>query len=961
MYSKARQTGRKITGIFLSIATAAAAFTGLGAIGNKPLSLTVNASADYGLMDNCQDGVILHAWEWSFNNIRENMANIAAAGYTSVQTSVIQQAKESTKGKTNENWWVYYQPANFTIDDTGNSALGTKAEFKAMCDEAHKYGIHVIVDVVSNHLGNQTKYNISNAVPSDIKDDSNCWHSEGFTEINYDSRYSITHGSMGGLPDLNTENSKIQNYVINYLKECIDCGADGFRFDAAKHISVPSEGSQYTFWSSVIPAAKSYYAANGTYDSLYCYGEILGSTGGPAISGYTAYMSVTDDSTGKGIRNSISNGNAGGAATSYYDKQAGAENSVLWAESHDTYSNTGKETTNVSESIINKTWAMVGSRNKATALYFARTNGYRGGNIGEIYSTQCFNKEVVEVNKFHNYFNGQSEYLAYSGSIAYNERGTSGVVLVNVSGNSTSVNVKANRIADGTYTDQVSGNEFKVSGGYIKGKIGSTGIAVVYNKPALTGSVSASPASGSSFTDSLTVTLKESGTENARYYTSEGVSGTYTSGQKITIGSSAVTGASITVTLTATNSEGKIITEEYDYYKRDPEQSVCVYFDNSAYKWSKVYAYIYDESVSPTIKNAEWPGSLMTYNSQTKLYEIAVPDNLVNGNVIFTESSSATTNRYPANMEKGMQLSGSSMIFGANHSWKTAGQSSDAFINTSSVSDTKMAYGKNVTVSCGSSGGQGSVKYAVYYKKSAESNWTLKQNYSENTSVTFKPACAAVYDVCVKAKDGENTVAKKYMQVIVTANTNSDLSNTSSLSAKSVPLGEKVTVSCSSTGLSDETKYAVFYKQATDAAWKTVQSYSTKTSVEFKPLTATVYNVCIKAKDNTTGTVSKVYLNLTVTASSNSTLSNTSSLSSTKVEKGGSITVTCAGTGGSGTKQYAVFCKKSTDSTYTTKQGYKTNSTVKLTFTEKGTYNICVKVKDSTGAVAKKYFTINCT
>ena len=163
-----------------------------------------SVAASYGLMKTPQEGVILHAWQWSFNNIKANMKKIAEAGYTSVQTSVIQQAKEGTKGKTNEVWWVYYQPANFTIDNTGNSALGTKAEFASMCEEAHKYGIHVIVDVVANHLGNNRGYDKASIIPSDIRDDNNCWHDLWNKEINYGDRYSITHGSMGGLPDLNS-------------------------------------------------------------------------------------------------------------------------------------------------------------------------------------------------------------------------------------------------------------------------------------------------------------------------------------------------------------------------------------------------------------------------------------------------------------------------------------------------------------------------------------------------------------------------------------------------------------------------------------------------------------------------------------------------------------------------------------------------------------------------------------
>ena len=77
--------GKKIAGLFLSSALAVSAFAGLGTF----TAVNVEAAAeDYGLMDTCQEGVILHAWQWSFNNIKANMAKIAEAGYTSIQTSV---------------------------------------------------------------------------------------------------------------------------------------------------------------------------------------------------------------------------------------------------------------------------------------------------------------------------------------------------------------------------------------------------------------------------------------------------------------------------------------------------------------------------------------------------------------------------------------------------------------------------------------------------------------------------------------------------------------------------------------------------------------------------------------------------------------------------------------------------------------------------------------------------------
>jgi hypothetical protein len=92
--------------------------------------------------------------------------------------------------------------------------------------------------------------------------------------------------------------------------------------------------------------------------------------------------------------------------------------------------------------------------------------------------------EVAAVNNFHNHFIGKSEYVADENGIAYVERGTNGVVLVNCKGNEATVSVTANVMKDGTYTDVITGNTFTVAGGKISGKIGSTGIAVVYEAEA---------------------------------------------------------------------------------------------------------------------------------------------------------------------------------------------------------------------------------------------------------------------------------------------------------------------------------------------------------------------------------------------------------------------------------------------------------------------------------------------
>ena len=101
---------------------------------------------------------ILHCFDWSFDEIRDALPEIAAAGYTAVQTSPVQPPKDYNASWTDTSgqWWKLYQPLDLAITDGVNfgSWLGTKAQLKALCEEAELYGIQVVVDIVANHLAN---------------------------------------------------------------------------------------------------------------------------------------------------------------------------------------------------------------------------------------------------------------------------------------------------------------------------------------------------------------------------------------------------------------------------------------------------------------------------------------------------------------------------------------------------------------------------------------------------------------------------------------------------------------------------------------------------------------------------------------------------------------------------------------------------------------------------------------
>lgn len=503
------------------------------------------SAADNNLQRNVQDGVILHAFNWSYKTIKENLPAIAAAGYSTVQTSPVQQPKDySTSRDVTGQWWKLYQPVSLSV--AKNAWFGTKDELKDLCTEAEKYGVKIICDIVSNHMGNESE-DTPNVVSSQVKtydpeiyDNASDYFRNNDIVASDSSVKNVVQGHVTSCPDLNTNSKVVQDKVISLLKECIDCGVDGFRFDAAKHIETPDDGEYASdYWKNITESAGSYYKAK-TGDNLYIYGEILNNCGsGRSYSSYTKYINVTDNKTGDSVLANVVKGKASNAASSSYKSGVAASDVVLWAESHDTYegdSGAGgiSNTSKVSDENITKAWAIIAARKDATSLYFARPGAsLMGEAAGDItYKSTA----VSEINKFHNLFVGQSEKLGAVDNVAYVARGTSGVVLANCDGNEKSVSISGTGLANGTYTDTVSGAKFTVANGVLTGNIGSTGVAVVYNgttTPRNTCSVESGDFKG----DTLTLNLGLDNAASGTYCIDNSKPVTYTGDIAIRVGS----------------------------------------------------------------------------------------------------------------------------------------------------------------------------------------------------------------------------------------------------------------------------------------------------------------------------------------------------------------------------------------------------------------------------------------
>ncbi len=428
-----------------------------------------------------QQGTTLHCWNWSFAEIEENLPQIKAQGYTAVQTSPVQPLKEPTNLSHHSvygNWWVYYQPVDFTVTSDSGNALGTGEDLQSLIDAAHEQGIFVIVDVVTNHLGNETGNDLADEIPEKYEA-SEYWHTVTTNTSDYSDRFDVTQHCMGGLPDLNTANKQLQADIVAFLNTLVDMGADGFRFDAAKHIETPYDGASFAsdFWPTVITGTET-YARESYGKDLYIYGELLDSINGVATYGYTRYMAVTDNTWGNSLRKNVAADIA--ALSTGYDRATTADALVIWAESHDTYAtdNASENSAGVSEADIIKTWALVAARKDAMALYLARPADIMQP-IGVASQTGWADPAVKAINDFRNAYAGQREHIANEGNVSYIERGDSGAVLVRLGSQSGSVSVTAYALKEGGYVDSLTGNVFTVAGGKLSGAVGDTGIAIL--------------------------------------------------------------------------------------------------------------------------------------------------------------------------------------------------------------------------------------------------------------------------------------------------------------------------------------------------------------------------------------------------------------------------------------------------------------------------------------------------
>ncbi len=191
----------------------------------------------------------VHLFEWSWNDIANECEQfLGPKGFEAVQISPPYEHIDYY------TWWARYQPVSYQLV----SRSGNRQELQNMVNRCHAAGVKVYADMVINHTAKLndggvgtagTPWSYKNTVDYSPQD----YHNTCLIN-DYGNAWEVHNCELSYLPDLNTSSNYVQNKLAGYFNDLKSIGIDGFRIDAAKHMS-PSDvqsilakaGNPYSF------------------------------------------------------------------------------------------------------------------------------------------------------------------------------------------------------------------------------------------------------------------------------------------------------------------------------------------------------------------------------------------------------------------------------------------------------------------------------------------------------------------------------------------------------------------------------------------------------------------------------------------------------------------------------------------------------------------------------------------
>ncbi len=199
---------------------------------------------------------VLHAFNWRYADVEARASEIRLLGYSGVLVAPPLKSEGS-------QWWARYQPQDYRVID---HPLGNTEDFIRMSAALEARGLALYADLVLNHMANEASQRADLNYPGQriltlYAGNPAYWErqrlfgnlsSQLFVAGDFNPAFCITNynsvtdvqtgrlcsgGSDPGLPDLQGSSNVIARQR-EYLAALVTLGVDGFRLDAAKHMTL---------------------------------------------------------------------------------------------------------------------------------------------------------------------------------------------------------------------------------------------------------------------------------------------------------------------------------------------------------------------------------------------------------------------------------------------------------------------------------------------------------------------------------------------------------------------------------------------------------------------------------------------------------------------------------------------------------------------------------------------------